>query len=105
MRTFLVLSALAISFILFSIYRYRTRNLLKINAALSEAKKAREERLAELQKVRTRIATDLHDDIGSSLTQIAVFSEVARQRERENGHHDWKKMRGGSGLHNMRRRA
>lgn len=40
--------------------------------------RAREERLKELQKVRTRIATDLHDDIGSSLTQIAVLSEVAR---------------------------
>lgn len=41
---------------------------------------AREERLRELQRVRTRIATDLHDDIGSSLTQIAVLSEVARRQ-------------------------
>lgn len=54
----------------------------KSEAALQ---KAREERIAELQRVRTRIATDLHDDIGSSLTQISVYSEVARQRERENG--------------------
>jgi signal transduction histidine kinase len=28
--------------------------------------------------VRTRIASDLHDDIGSSLSQIAILSEVAR---------------------------
>jgi ligand-binding sensor domain-containing protein/two-component sensor histidine kinase len=37
-------------------------------------------RLLELERVRTRIATDLHDDIGSSLTQIAILSEVARRR-------------------------
>ena len=41
--------------------------------------KAQEERLAELERVRRRIATDLHDDIGSSLTQISIISEVLRQ--------------------------
>jgi len=35
--------------------------------------------------VRTRIATDLHDDIGSSLTQIAILSEVAQQGIKGNG--------------------
>lgn len=42
-------------------------------------RKSREERLAELERVRRRIATDLHDDIGSSLTQITILSEVAHQ--------------------------
>jgi signal transduction histidine kinase/ligand-binding sensor domain-containing protein len=37
-------------------------------------------RLLELERVRTRIATDLHDDIGSGLSQIAILSEVARQK-------------------------
>jgi signal transduction histidine kinase len=48
----------------------------------SEAKlqNAREERLRELEQVRRRIAADLHDDIGSSLTQISIFSEVLQQR-------------------------
>lgn len=54
-------------------------------AKARQLQKAREERIAELQRVRSRIATDLHDDIGSSLTQIAVYSELARQRESENG--------------------
>jgi ligand-binding sensor domain-containing protein/two-component sensor histidine kinase len=35
--------------------------------------------LLELERVRTRIATDLHDDIGSSLSQIAILSEVANR--------------------------
>jgi signal transduction histidine kinase len=38
--------------------------------------------LLEVERVRTAIATDLHDDIGSSLSRIAILSEVAR---RENG--------------------
>jgi signal transduction histidine kinase/ligand-binding sensor domain-containing protein len=37
-------------------------------------------RLLELERVRMRIATDLHDDIGSSLTQIAILCEVAERR-------------------------
>ena len=37
-------------------------------------------RLLELERVRTRIAADLHDDIGSSLTQIAILTEVAQSR-------------------------
>jgi signal transduction histidine kinase len=35
-------------------------------------------RLLELERVRTRIAADLHDDVGSGLAQIAVLSGVAR---------------------------
>ncbi|HET8644671.1 MAG TPA: histidine kinase, partial [Vicinamibacteria bacterium] len=37
-------------------------------------------RLVALERVRTRIAADLHDDIGSSLSQIAILSELARRR-------------------------
>jgi len=37
-------------------------------------------RLLEIERVRTRIATDLHDDIGSSLSQIAIMSEVVQQQ-------------------------
>ena len=40
-------------------------------------------RLAQLwmvERIRNRIASDLHDDVGSSLTQIAILLEVAKQR-------------------------
>jgi signal transduction histidine kinase len=34
----------------------------------------------ELERVRTRIATDLHDDVGASLSQVAIMSEVVSHR-------------------------
>jgi hypothetical protein len=34
----------------------------------------------EMERVRTRIAMDLHDDIGSTLSQMSILSEVARQQ-------------------------
>jgi signal transduction histidine kinase len=37
------------------------------------------QRVMEIERIRTRIATDLHDDIGSSLSQIAILSEVVSQ--------------------------
>jgi signal transduction histidine kinase/ligand-binding sensor domain-containing protein len=39
--------------------------------------------LIALERVRTRIATDLHDDIGASLSRMAILSEVVK---RQNGH-------------------
>jgi len=43
----------------YALYRYRVRRLL------------------EIERVRTRIAADLHDDIGANLTRIGILSEVA----------------------------
>ncbi|TLY29866.1 MAG: hypothetical protein E6K56_07655 [Ignavibacteria bacterium] len=43
-------------------YRYRLRKLL------------------EIERTRSRIAMDLHDDIGSSLTRISVMTEVAKRK-------------------------
>jgi ligand-binding sensor domain-containing protein/signal transduction histidine kinase len=37
-------------------------------------------RLLQIERIRTRIATDLHDDIGASLSQIALLSELARRQ-------------------------
>ncbi|HYL97522.1 MAG TPA: two-component regulator propeller domain-containing protein [Blastocatellia bacterium] len=37
-------------------------------------------RLVEMLEVRARIASDLHDDIGSNLTRIAILSEVANRQ-------------------------
>jgi ligand-binding sensor domain-containing protein/signal transduction histidine kinase len=59
---FLALGATLTALAGYAFYRYRTA------------------RLVELERVRTRIATDLHDDIGANLTKIAILSEVAQQR-------------------------
>jgi ligand-binding sensor domain-containing protein/signal transduction histidine kinase len=58
---FRLLCLAAVCLTLYALYRYRLQRLL------------------ELEHIRMRIATDLHDDIGSSLSQIAILSEVARR--------------------------
>lgn len=59
----------------------------ELKAAISKSQKlneqlaiSRSERLVELEKVRKRIASDLHDDIGSTLTRISILSEVIIQK-------------------------
>jgi signal transduction histidine kinase len=44
------------------------------------AHRLRVARMVELERVRTRIATDLHDDIGASLSQITILTEVLSRR-------------------------
>jgi PAS domain S-box-containing protein len=60
------------------------RDITERKKAAEALQRSREERLAELERVRHRIARDLHDDVGSSLTQIALFSEVAKQNQTGN---------------------
>jgi signal transduction histidine kinase len=56
-----------------------------IGAAGLVAYRARVAQLLRVERVRARIATDLHDDIGASLSQIAILAEVARQRQNHSG--------------------
>jgi ligand-binding sensor domain-containing protein/signal transduction histidine kinase len=59
---FLSAAGCALGLLIYALYRYRLAQLLA------------------LERIRARIATDLHDDIGSSLTQVAILSEVVRRR-------------------------
>lgn len=40
----------------------------------------RRQQRAKLEQIRNRIATDLHDDMGSTLSSIRIFSDVARSQ-------------------------
>ena len=59
---FIVLAAGLVGLAIYYIYRNRLKRLL------------------EMERMRTRIATDLHDDIGANLTRISLLSEVANQK-------------------------
>jgi signal transduction histidine kinase/ligand-binding sensor domain-containing protein len=61
------------------ILRARRKRVQAAREADEAIRRSREERLAELERVRKRIATDLHDEIGSSLTRISLLSEVVQQ--------------------------
>jgi two-component system sensor histidine kinase UhpB len=37
----------------------------------------------KLQTLRNKIASDLHDDVGSTLTSISIFSQIAKEQSKE----------------------
>lgn len=57
-----------------------TGGLVIIIGAVYGLYRYRLEKALQLERTRSRIAMDLHDDIGSSLTRISVLSEVARRQ-------------------------
>src|SRR5262249_2787384 len=64
-------------------WRFVTALAVLVATTVHLAYRYRSHRLLELERVRTRIATYLHDDIGSSLTQIAIMSELAGRNKED----------------------
>lgn len=62
---FISLAALLITAALYLIYRYRLQKAV------------------EMEKLRTRIATDLHDDIGATLSSISMYSQAVKNQLKE----------------------
>lgn len=66
----ILISALIISLVIFSARYVFTRNLREKILIL--------EKEQAIEKERTRISQDMHDDLGSGLTKISILSEVAK---------------------------
>jgi signal transduction histidine kinase/ligand-binding sensor domain-containing protein len=62
---FISLCVLLMAALLYALYRYRLQQVIR------------------LQQVRNRIASDLHDDIGSTLTNINILSSLGRRNLHE----------------------
>jgi ligand-binding sensor domain-containing protein/two-component sensor histidine kinase len=63
---FIMGSLLLVMSMIYWFYRYRLQKAIQI------------------ERMRTRIATDLHDDIGATLSSISFYSEAVRQRTKNN---------------------
>jgi signal transduction histidine kinase len=62
---FTVLVVLAVGAFFYGLYRYRLAEVLRV------------------ERLRRKISSDLHDDIGSTLSSINIYSEIAK-KEKEN---------------------
>ncbi len=65
---FRLLIIIAIAAVAYGIYSYRLQEVIR------------------LQNIRNKISGDLHDDIGSTLNSISVYSEVAKQDQSKHAH-------------------
>jgi ligand-binding sensor domain-containing protein/two-component sensor histidine kinase len=59
---FITLALLTAAGVIYSIYRYRIRQAIR------------------LERMRMRIATDLHDDIGATLSSISMYSDAVKKQ-------------------------
>ncbi|MFI5130504.1 MAG: ATP-binding protein [Chitinophagales bacterium] len=87
-KKFAYVAVLAILFFgVVILYKYRQSHKLgkKLAASLVSLREAQDqliktEKEKETENVRVRISRDIHDEVGATLSGVALFSEIAKQR-------------------------
>jgi signal transduction histidine kinase len=95
-RKFALLTTLGVLLVsVYGFFRYRQNKKLGQQLALSleELKQAQEqliriEREKEAENVRSRISRDIHDEVGATLSGVALFSQIAKQKMEQHRQED-----------------
>ncbi len=74
---FRLTALLALGFLFYSIVRYISQRNLKEKVLTLEKEQA-------IEKERNRISRDMHDELGSGLTKIAILTEVIKTQQQSN---------------------
>lgn len=76
-------------------YRYAQNRKLsrRLQLSLAELKQAQEqliktEKEKEAENIRVRISRDIHDEVGATLSGVALFSEIAREKMQQHREDD-----------------
>ena len=89
------LMAAILIFSLYGYYRYRQNKKLsdRLTLSLAELKQAQEqlikfEKEKASENIRVRISRDIHDEVGATLSGVALYSEIAKQKMEQHNEHD-----------------
>ncbi len=74
---FILLAIAAIGILFYTVVRYISQRNLKEKVLQLEKEQA-------VEKERNRISRDMHDDLGSGLTKIAILTEVIKTKQQSN---------------------
>jgi signal transduction histidine kinase len=85
-----VITGAILLFVVYGLYRYRQNKKLskRLSQSLTDLKLAQEqliktEKEKEAENIRLRISRDIHDEVGATLSGVALFSEIAKQKMKE----------------------
>jgi signal transduction histidine kinase len=86
-KLLLFITTATLLFVLYGAYRYRQNKQLssRLSQSLTDLKLAQEqiiksEKEKESENIRVSISRDIHDEVGATLSGVALFSEIAKQK-------------------------